>query len=66
MPRLNRLRQASAKGVALVAVPAFGVMADFIAPMEAAVRSFLDLTETIGIHMPEVVFVADGGQKSMP
>ena len=58
------LMEASTEGVAEIAVPAFGVMADFIAPMEAAIRSFEDLTEVIGIHMPRVVFVADAIEPS--
>ena len=54
------LMEAPGEGVAAVAVRAFGVMADHIATMEAAVRSFLDLTEVVGIHMPDVIFVANG------
>lgn len=46
------LVEASSEGVEVFAVPAFGVMAEFLATMDAAVRSFGDLTELIGIHMP--------------
>jgi hypothetical protein len=51
--------EASTEGVDVLAVPTFGAMAGFLATMEAALRSFEDLTEGIGIQMPEVVLVAD-------
>lgn len=53
------LMEASREGIPEVAVPNFGAMADFLATMEAAVRGFQELTETIGIHMPDVTFVPD-------
>lgn len=58
------LMEASTEGVELVAVPALGVTGDHLATMEAAVRSFQDLTEVIGIHMPRVVFVSCGNEPS--
>jgi hypothetical protein len=60
------LVEASTEGVAVLAVPAVGVMTGFLATMEAALRSFEDLTELIGIHMPRVVFVVDGERSSTP
>ena len=56
--------EASGEGVAERAVPAFGPIVALIAPMAAAVRSFEDLTEVIGIHVPAVVFVAGGTEPS--
>jgi len=53
------LVEASTEGVEMLAVPACGAMAGLLATMEAGVRSFDDLAELIGVHMPSVVFIAN-------
>ncbi len=55
---LRRPHRGARRGVDRVhrgpADPAFGRMATFLTTMDAALRSFEDLTELIGIHTPSV------------